>query len=752
MLGLKRSLPLRIAIPVITVTLSLGAFLYSFVLATISDFAKTDIENDLKAISHRIYNVCNTNYDSMLQSSPADDLTSRIITQALTLGQLEDFYRQENIQGFIYDSTERKFVLTTSLPASSNKIMVSNKTPGTVATFSEEDEDHFIFQFDFSPWNWKIGIIKNEEEYSHLIERVQQVYIYTLTLLFAVTLLLVIFLYRSIAAPVNSIIKPLQHSRRPSYRGIAVFEYLSDTIREMMISIRQSEEKFRSLVETTTDFVWEINIDGIYTYASPSIEEILGFSPEEVIGKHCTDFIAGESDNATASDFHALLQSGKPFEKVMNTCIDKTGKQIFLESSGVPVFDDKGAVTGYNGIDRDITQRLLAEKELKEYETQQQLHKLETLGTFAGGIAHDFNNLLSIISGNLSLAKTEITPNTKAIDCLNKASQTIQRAEELTGQLVTFAEGGIPNRSVCSIQSLVVDAAENGTEGSATRCTFHLSPDLSKVAVDIKQIKRAIGNIVTNAVESMKKQGIITISGENVELESGNTDILPLPTGLYVKISIKDTGVGIRAGDISKIFDPYYTTKRMGSQKGMGLGLAVSFSIIQRHGGHLLAESESGVGTTFTFFLPARKPTTEQDNSKGLEQRTVPLKIRKILLMDDEEMIRELAEMMLTHMGYESKLAQNGTEALTIYQQTMNTDSPCDLVILDLTIKEGMSGLETMRQLLKLDPKVRAIVSSGYSSDPAMIDYEKHGFIGTLPKPYELHDLETVLKRIERGE
>lgn len=743
---LKRSLPLRIAIPVITVTLTLGTFLYSFVLTTISDFAKTDIENDLKSISHRIYNICNTNYDSMLQTGPADDLTSRIITKAVTLGQLEDFYRQENIKGVIFDAIEKKFVVTTSLPCTPKQVLKNSDQPGKVVTLNKEAKDHFAFQFDFSPWDWQIVIIKNEEEYGHLISRVQNVYIYTLSLLFLATALLVFFLYRSVATPVNNIVKPLQHAKTPNYKGIDVFEYLSDSIRDMMCSLKQSEQRFRSLVETTSDLVWETDPAGYYTYVSPAVEEILGYRKEEVIGKHITHFFTESSQQ----EWLNRVPSGVSFEKHLHSCRTQGGREIFLESSGVPILDEQGEIVGYHGIDRDITQRLLAEHERTEYEVQQQQHKLESLGTFAGGIAHDFNNLLSIITGNISLAKMTVAPNEQIEDYLERASRTIDRAEELTGRLLTFAQGGVPNRKKCVVRSVLKNAAESAVTATMARCNFQISATLSNIIADKKQIVRAISNIIINAAESMDYEGDITITGKNIEIKGEQSKALSLPEGPYVKITIEDTGVGIDGENLSKIFDPYFTTKRMGVQKGTGLGLTVSFSIIQNHKGRLLARSESGTGTTFTIYLPAEDEIAS--TPRLMKQRVpTPFTVKKILLMDDEEMLRELAEMMFQNLGYQYRLAENGTEALNIYQQSMSEGAPCDLIILDLTIKEGMSGLETMRQLLTIDPDVRAIVSSGYTSDPAMLDHTKHGFIGSLSKPYELQDLKALIKDIETG-
>jgi len=387
-------------------------------------------------------------------------------------------------------------------------------------------------------------------------------------------------------------------------------------------------------------------------------------------------------------------------------------------------------------ITRDITSRKRMENEL------QKMEKLESLGILAGGIAHDFNNILSAILGNVSLAKLRVQPEEKLYAYLNNAETACSRARDLTQQLLTFAKGGAPVKKTSSIVQLLNETAGFALRGSNVRCEFRIVEDLWTAEVDEGQISQVIHNLVINADQAMPEGGTLKVRAENI-LINGQQNI-PLPEGKYIAVSVSDQGIGIPKEYIAKIFDPFFTTK----QKGSGLGLASCYSILVNHGGYITVASEPGAGSTFTFYLPA--------SAEKIEHKEVAGEVNsdgkgRILVMDDEDIIRDMAQELLSGLGYDVELAGDGVEALNRYQEARASGAPVDAVIMDLTIPGGMGGEEAIQKLLAIDPEARAIVSSGYSNNPIMADYKKYGFSGVLAKPYKITELSAVLQSVMNG-
>jgi len=405
-----------------------------------------------------------------------------------------------------------------------------------------------------------------------------------------------------------------------------------------------------------------------------------------------------------------------------------------------PVKDkESGEVTGVVEFVRDITERKRTEQELTK------IQKLESLGILAGGIAHDFNNLLTAVLGNITLAKIDMESESRPFEFLSDAEKTCLRANDLTGQLLTFAKGGAPIRKTAVIANLIKDSAGFAVRGSKARCDFLIPDDLWPAMIDEGQISQVINNLAINADQAMPEGGIIELSAENFVVEEGSEKQgLPLEDGKYIKISVKDDGIGISTEHLPKIFDPYFTTK----QQGSGLGLATSYSIIKQHNGHIAAESELGTGTTFSVYLPSSEEPIEEHK---VEKEIVAGR-GKILFMDDEEAVRITAGRMLERLGYKVEFASDGDEAVRFYKKAKKSGGPFDAAIIDLTIPGGMGGRETIKKLLEVDPDVKAIVSSGYSSDPVMANYEEYGFSNVLVKPYLMEELSEKLHQLLGGE
>lgn len=429
-----------------------------------------------------------------------------------------------------------------------------------------------------------------------------------------------------------------------------------------------------------------------------------------------------------------VLQSQGVMELNNRTALllQREGERMISYSCS-PIHDAQSIVIGTVLVFRDITEEKRSVEELLR------AGKLESLGLLAGGIAHDFNNIMTVVIGNLSLAKLHASPDDKIFARLEEAEKASVRTKDLTQQLLTFAKGGTPIKQTASITELIRETTDFASHGANVKCEFALPEDLWPVDIDAGQISQVLNNLVINAVQAMPEGGLVRVAAENLTL--GEESGLPLHAGKYARIQVRDNGTGIRPDYLAKIFDPYFTTKQTGS----GLGLATSYSIIKKHDGLLTVESALGAGTSFYIYLPASdKPVTVLPHAREEPMRGAG----RVLVMDDEPLIRELAETMLEHLGYQVELARDGAEAVRLYCQAKENGRPFDAVIMDLTIPGGMGGKETIKKLSAFDPEVRAIVSSGYSHDPVMANFREHGFRGVMGKPYKVEELAKVMHEV----
>ncbi len=407
----------------------------------------------------------------------------------------------------------------------------------------------------------------------------------------------------------------------------------------------------------------------------------------------------------------------------------------FVADSLAPLYDEKNKVVGTVMVCRDETEKSRMERELLK------TRKLESIGTLAGGIAHDFNNLLAGILGNISLARLNIDKPAKAQELILNAEKAIQRASNLTNQLLTFSKGGAPIKETASITEVIRESVQFALHGSNVRCRMKIQEDLWLAEVDVCQIDQVMHNIIINADQAMPDGGIIRVSAENHQVSS-HSKLTPLPKGEYVKIRVRDNGAGIPSEIIDKVFDPYFTTKEMGN----GLGLATCYSIIEKHGGHLTIDSQIKQGTTVSIYIPAvaspkalasEEPVVSSSDIRG-----------RILVMDDEVAVLEIVSQMLEHVGYEVDTSLDGDDAISKYKSASENKIPYDLVIMDLTIPGGKGGVETMQELLAFDPAAAALVSSGYSTDPVMSNYADYGFLGKVAKPFNLEKIQSEIQNI----
>ena len=380
----------------------------------------------------------------------------------------------------------------------------------------------------------------------------------------------------------------------------------------------------------------------------------------------------------------------------------------------------------------EVRERMRAQEELLK------ASKIESLGVFAGGIAHDFNNLLTAIMGNISLARSTLDRTDRNYEALADAEMACMKSKHLTQQLLTFSKGGAPVKRTMSLGQLVRETADFALSGSGVRCRYSFQEDLWHAEVDAGQISQVIHNLCINALQAMPGGGTVKISARNTPLDSEGG--LPLAPGNYLEIVMEDEGAGIPEEHLNRIFDPYFTTK----QGGSGLGLAISYSVVRNHGGHITAESKPGRGSTFTVYLPASR-----EKAAGSDGGTGPIYAGRgrLLLMDDEELVLNIAEKMLRALGFSVECAASGEEAVAIYRRSEREGAAFDAVLLDLTVPGGMGGKDVLKELLRINPGVIAVASSGYSDDPVMADYRKYGFRAVLAKPYRLEDLSEALRK-----
>jgi PAS domain S-box-containing protein len=493
--------------------------------------------------------------------------------------------------------------------------------------------------------------------------------------------------------------------------------------------LARQTERLMVTLRNIADGVIATDINGKIILANKAAETMLGRSAEEAVG---TDFVqAVLALNPRPEPLFDDIMSIQPAtRKITNINFTLNGEERSVEANRALINDREGNCIGMVWALRDTTDEQRITDELLK------ASKLDSLGVLAGGIAHDFNNLLTVIVGNIALLKMMREDDAEAILLLTEAEKASFQAKGLTQQLLTFARGGTPIKVPVDIDQLVAGSVNFALSGSNVRSKICKPEKLWPVLADIGQLNQVANNLLINAIQAMPNGGTIRVLGENVVL--GDEEIATLPAGRYVRLSVADEGVGIPEEILSRIFDPYYTTKPTGS----GLGLATSYSIIRKHHGCILVESQVGKGTTFHVYLPAcdLKKFESDDGQFVLNQGR-----GRILVMDDDERIREVAAQILDSIGYEVHTVADGSAALKIYQEAMAGEQPFDAVILDLTVPGQMGGQETVGELLKMDPQARVIVSSGYNNDPIMADHEKWGFKGVIPKPYGVKELsETV--------
>ena len=501
-------------------------------------------------------------------------------------------------------------------------------------------------------------------------------------------------------------------------------------------ALRLSEQRYQLLTSITSDYVYSCSRRGsepfLMNWMAGAVETITGYSMEEIFRMGCWLNIVHPEERERVQAYLMGLEPGTRASTKFRI-ITKGGEIRWIyESSYCQSGENQGELILY-GSSQDVTDREQLQDQLLKNQN------LESLGILAGGIAHDFNNLLTGIMGNISFARKFIDATQRPYTPLLTAEKATWRAAELVRQLLTFARGGEPAIHVIAVQPLVNEAVTLMLSGSNVKGAVDIPDSIHAIKADEGQISQLFHNLIINAAHAMPDGGVLTISARNEILQDSNP--LALAAGTYVRIMFRDEGCGIPAADLKRIFDPFFTTKSGGS----GLGLASAHSIVHRHGGNITVSSLTGTGTTFTIYLPSTGTTYPQHQTGSDSQAAGGRDGGSLLVMDDEEIIRDLTSEMLTYLGYQVTTCSNGTEAVTLYKAGWESGTPFSAVIMDLTIPGEMGGKEAAQQIRAIDPQACLIVSSGYSEDPILADYGMSGFNGAITKPYTLDELGRVV-------
>jgi PAS domain S-box-containing protein len=519
-------------------------------------------------------------------------------------------------------------------------------------------------------------------------------------------------------------------------------------------ALAAEKERLNVTLRSIGDGVITADSEGRIVLINNGAEKLTGWLQDQAAGQHLTQVFRvvteAPGNQGKAEDVSVAGQQAPEPGLSQKLLLARDGTARTIAETRSPILDKGGGTLGTVIVFRDITVEKRMEEELL------QARKLESLGVLAGGIAHDFNNLLAVILGNISFGKMFLEEKENRVSSrLIEAEKACMRGKELTYQLLAFARGSEPLRRTMAAAQLIEDSVRSCLNESDVSVSFSFPEDLPLLRVDEGQMRQVIQRIVKNADEAMGNSGVLEVGAENVTLGPANP--LALKPGTYVRISLRDEGPGIAGPDLQRIFDPYFTKKELGQEKGTGLGLSICYSIVKDHGGSITVESEAGKGSLFLIYLPAADLEGSLRQAAAAASAPAPAteegegRKGRLLFMDDDRGVRDVMVEMLTHLGYHVRFAGDGLEAIEQYQEATREGRPFDVVIADLTVPDGMGGKELIRELQRIDPGVRAIISSGYSNDSVLRDFKEHGFQGCVVKPYKIEELCSVLDQVTRG-
>ncbi|MCK5841946.1 MAG: response regulator [Candidatus Sabulitectum sp.] len=509
---------------------------------------------------------------------------------------------------------------------------------------------------------------------------------------------------------------------------VVLTEDVTEKRRTMAIEeeLKKTTLRYQILVKNLPVAAYTTNSTGYVASANPAMVRM--FQAESVEDIYETPVWKRYRNPADRDFFLEQLQRRGKVDNYEMELIRGDGTPFWASVSANATLNHAGEIQTIDGIIRDISTTKALEIETRKAQ------RLESIGVLAGGLAHDFNNIMTAVMGNISLAKVYASGNHRVQDKLEKAEKASLRASELTGKLLTFSKGGQPVRRITDIQGVLREAGSHAATCPEVKLIYDLPKDLWAVNIDETQIGQVVNHLVINAVQSISERGVIEITARNKTI--GEDNVLSLDPGHYLKISVKDSGLGVPIEIQSRIFDPFFTTK----PKESGLGLAVVYSIVKNHGGRVTVESKRGKGSVFIFYLPASEKAVEQEEKTPLVQEKYSKQTR-ILVMDDEESVLDVVSEILKQNGYRTGTATDGIEAFRLYKEAIIAEDKFDILIMDITVPGGVGGVEAISMVHELDPSAIAIVASGYANNTVMANFKDFGFVASMTKPFGIATL-----------
>lgn len=771
-----KSLPTRIMIPVVTAICLVGAGLYVFVLRAVSDFADQQIREGLQELSSEVYDICDHHLTVLMQSGQMDNPKAIRIHQALSIGMIEDYAKRNHLGCLITEKNTQQERLSLNLQPTLKERITPHANELVSAALQVDNQTYYFQHMEFNPWDWHIDLVKSGSEYEPLIRRVKLAYLITAALLILAVVFILVIIKNLLQKPLNQIISAIQQGKRPIYRGINEFEFLSGNLAGMMKSLEERNEWIKELYHTA---ITNRGADFFQSIAE-SVTEALGLdtlvlTTEKQAENRFQKIACCRSRQSsydpvlifTQSPFAQIAAQKQPLILPTGAAQQYPGLHDLSDEPvetliGVPFFNRNAEVIGMVlafgpekefgdwelNLIKTAGQMVAAEHEFLEKEQEQKnyrnhvfrIQKLESLGILAGGIAHDFNNLLMGIQGNCSLMLLDAAKGQPEYQHLTNIEEYVQRGILLTRQLLGLARGGKYLVKPTDINELIRSTV---TVFGRTRkeLTIHESYQGQPwtVEVDRGQIEQVLLNLLINACQAMPSGGDLLIETRNVILDQEYTHRFSALAGKYVKISIKDSGIGMDKSIQEKIFDPFFTTKE--KDLGTGLGLASAYGIVKNHGGIIEVESEPGQGATFTIFLPF----SGKDAEKMIQpKQCIATGNETILLIDDENMVIDVGRRLLEKLGYQVLTASSGRAAVDIFEKE---HARIELVILDMIMPE-MGGSETFDRLRAIDAGIRVLLSSGYNIDGQATEILNRGCMGFIQKPFTLTQLSAKVREI----
>jgi two-component system cell cycle sensor histidine kinase/response regulator CckA len=530
--------------------------------------------------------------------------------------------------------------------------------------------------------------------------------------------------------PSGYIIKPFKKKELHSTIEMALYK------QKMESFLKDREELLATTLKSISDAVITTDLKGFITFLNPFAENLTGWNQDEALGKHIdlvfTLFDEKRGEQRNINTVQETLKEGTTIVLENLLLQSKEIKRENILSSTSPIRDDKGSIIGAVVILRDMTEEKRLQKELMK--TQ----RLESLAELAGSIGHEFNNLLTVILGNIELLKQAGGVKKEFIEGIGEAEIAAKKAKGLSTQLLTFSKRGEPVKQALDIKKVINNVIDSTVQNIPAEYECKFSDELWQIEANEALISEALERMMKKAVSLFTRGGKILVSADNVVIDEKT--LIPLNPGIYVKVEIRENNVLMPGEQLENMFNPCFSI----DNRTDGLDMAAAYSIVKSHGGTIIAKSGKDDGTVFFIYLPALKEVKPPDKS-SMQQKSSG---KKVLVMDDHELVRIIAGKILNHIGFEVEFARHGEEAVTMYREALEKGNPFHLVILDLTINFGLGAKDTIQKLLEIDPHVKAVVSSGYSNDPIIHNYHVYGFCGVITKPYEIEDFNRVVRKL----